>query len=55
MTAAEHRKIRKIIAVLKVFRDAYAKEENTVIASEFSRTMAILTKVLEEEKIDETR
>lgn len=55
MTASEHRKIRKIIAALKVFRDAFAKEENTGIASKFARAMAILTEILEEEGIDDNR
>lgn len=52
MNGNDHRKIRKVIAVLNHFRDIYAKMDNTVIASKFSRAAAILIEILEEEKQD---
>lgn len=53
MTLLERRKIRKIVEMLKVFRDEYAKENNTMISSKFSRAMAILLEILADEKLKE--
>jgi len=55
VTRNDHRKIRKIIASLQVYRDIFAKENNTVISSKFSRAMALLMEVLQEEPVSEER
>ena len=55
MTRNDHRKIRKIIAVLKVYRDVYAGNDNTVIASKFARVIALLMEILQEEPVDAER
>ena len=54
MTPNEQRKLRKIIFSLRTFRDEYARQDNTVMASKFSRAMAILMEALEEEKDDDS-
>lgn len=53
MTQAEYRKLRKIVAALKVFRDEYLKAGEDGIAVKFGKAMALLFEVLEEERRSE--
>lgn len=49
MTLKDRRKIRKIIASLKVYCDEYAKANDTAMASKFSRAIAMLIDILDED------
>lgn len=49
MTPNDRRKIRKIFTVLGVYRDKFAKENETSIASKFARAMALLMDILDED------
>lgn len=53
MTPGNHRKIRKIIAVLTMFRDEYAKKGDAGMSSKFSRATAILIDALQEDGVDD--
>lgn len=53
MTPNEQRKLRKIIFSLRTFRDEYARRDDTIMASKFSRAMSILMDALQEEKQDD--
>ena len=50
MNLQDKRRIKKIIEVLRVYRNDYAKKNDTAIASKFSRVMAILVEILRDEK-----
>ena len=49
LSANDRRKIRKIIAVLTLYRDRYAKENDTGMSSKFARAMSILVDILKED------
>lgn len=53
MTKNDQRKIRKIIMVLKNFRDQYANEGDMVTSSKFTSAAATLLGILKEESQDD--
>lgn len=49
LNANERRKLRKINNVLQLFRDRYSAANETGMSSKFSRAMAIIIDILDED------